>query len=662
MKPARPPRSARLCVESLEERITPTWYVPWPNPTTLTLSFAPDGTNVSGAPSNLFSLLGPNVSSWETTILQAYQTWADVTNINIGLVPDNGQPFGTAASLQGNAGFGNIRIAAVPLSATSTGLDLADTNGYSPSAGSWSGAFLLNSLYPFNVGGTNGAYDLYSVALHESAHSFGLPDVSTNPSSVLYPGYEVWTGLSPSDVTAIQSLYGARSPDPFQGQTGISSLSTAYNLTADGNLTSFSADIGKIGGAEYFQFTTPSASTGVAALTVNLQAAGISLLTSQMSILDANGNVLNSAVTTNPLNNNLSVTLPNYKPSTTYYLEVAGAGNNVFAMGAYDLNFSYSDASGAAIPYGASFGLGSPYVNTQTGGNYSLQTAQLLGYSSQSQSTSFAVVGAMYFPWETDWYEFTPTAQNSFTGTLTVGVTPQGSRGAYDNVAVYNAQGTQLPATVVNNQDGGFTVQLANQTSGTTYYVCVTAANPFHAHSIGSYAVSASLSQTAVTTFESMVSTTLTSSAAMVYSTLSLNQGRVVQFSLSASTVAGAPEEAAGLTIVNSSGHAIFMMAVEAGLPLTTGTVWLGAGSYVIVLNGATADGSPLQNLTVTLSALDMSDPMNPIVIGVNGPPASPPPPSPPPPPSGWFTIGTITTQPPILILDPIGNPILELN
>jgi hypothetical protein len=50
--------------------------------------------------------------------------------------------------------------------------------------------------------------DLFSVALHEAGHALGLGH-SSNPHSVMYPYYQLTTGLTSDDIAAVQSLYGA---------------------------------------------------------------------------------------------------------------------------------------------------------------------------------------------------------------------------------------------------------------------------------------------------------------------------------------------------------------------------------------------------------------------------------------------------------------------
>src|SRR5690349_15742079 len=105
MSRSRWPRR-RLSIEVLEDRLTPTTGVPWLDPGSLTLSFVPDGTDVSGTPSNLYSLLGASQSSvWKREVLRAFQTWAADANLNIGLVADGGQPMGVSGSPQGDPRF-----------------------------------------------------------------------------------------------------------------------------------------------------------------------------------------------------------------------------------------------------------------------------------------------------------------------------------------------------------------------------------------------------------------------------------------------------------------------------------------------------------------------------------------------------------------------------
>src|SRR5437016_9177080 len=108
----------RLSVDQLEDRITPTFGIPWFDGTSLTLSFVPDGTNISGSSSNLFSLLNSTASQqqWQREILRAYQTWAVQANVSVGLVADGGQVMGIPGAPQEDPRFGDIRIGARPLS------------------------------------------------------------------------------------------------------------------------------------------------------------------------------------------------------------------------------------------------------------------------------------------------------------------------------------------------------------------------------------------------------------------------------------------------------------------------------------------------------------------------------------------------------------------
>jgi hypothetical protein len=100
----RPKRGRPLVVESLESRLV-LFAVSgnaWPNPATITISFMPDGTNLGGVGSNLFSTFNANpklAGQWQNQILSAAQVWAQQTNINFVVVPDNGAPSGSGTRL-----------------------------------------------------------------------------------------------------------------------------------------------------------------------------------------------------------------------------------------------------------------------------------------------------------------------------------------------------------------------------------------------------------------------------------------------------------------------------------------------------------------------------------------------------------------------------------
>src|SRR6516225_10767160 len=112
-------------LEMLEDRTAPAIYgQPWATPTHLTLSFAPDGTQIGGQVSDLFKTLNATQppASWQQTILEAVQAWASQANLNVGLVSDGGEPFGTPALSQGDARFGDIRIGAAAMGQDSSAI------------------------------------------------------------------------------------------------------------------------------------------------------------------------------------------------------------------------------------------------------------------------------------------------------------------------------------------------------------------------------------------------------------------------------------------------------------------------------------------------------------------------------------------------------------
>lgn len=640
----------RLTVELLEDRLTPTTGVAWYDAGSLSLSFVPDGTAAgSGTVSSLGAVLGTaSPSTWQREILRAYQTWASVTNVNIGLAADSGLMLGAAGLPQEDPRFGDIRVSARPLG---VGQSIAQASGFGYADGTWAGDMVLNSNMTF---GTSG-YDLFSVALHEAGHSLSLLDNPTDPTAAMWSVYSKRIGLNAADVAAIQALYGVRSADPYEGSAGNGTTATAFNLTANGNLTAITADLTTAGDADVYRFTTPSVFTGASGLRINLEAAGISLLTARVTVLNAAGQVVASAVATDPLSNNVSVVVPNYQASTTYYVKVEGASGDVFSVGAYNLRLKYSP-----LAYGTSAVTGSQYVNLEYTANDTRSMATTLGMINSAHSTTFTAVGALTHTSDVDWYKITPNAAAAFTGTLSVGLVPLSGNGFRPQVAVYDAQGALLPSAVVTNENGAFTVQLGAQATGTTYFLRVAAADPAGGYATGAYVLAANLARVAVTTFDAQGTTTLTSNQATVFAKMTAAETRLTQFSLSAATT-GTARAAVRMTILNAQGQAVYSIVAEAGKPLSTGTLWLLAGEYTVAFQAATADGSALTGLTYSLGKRELSDPIDPYPIdptdpGTPPPPTSPPPTSPPPPPPEP-TDPPLPPPPVVIILDPLPAP-----
>ena len=120
----------RLELEELESRLVP-YSVSgnaWLNPQTITISFVPDGTTVSTSGSNLvgsnlFASFDSNprlAGQWQTQILKAAQVWAQQTNINFVVVPDNGAPSGSGSWSRPHARPGPSTTSTSPWRTTAT--------------------------------------------------------------------------------------------------------------------------------------------------------------------------------------------------------------------------------------------------------------------------------------------------------------------------------------------------------------------------------------------------------------------------------------------------------------------------------------------------------------------------------------------------------------
>ena len=391
-------RKKRLGVERLESRDTPaTFGVPWADAGNITVSFAQDGTDVSGASSNLFAHLsadGMSAATWQNEVLRAIQSWASQANLNVGVVADLGGAIGTAGAGQHDANFGDIRISARSLGNDFLAITVPPSNGSSTLGGD----IVINSDYHFSVGGSETTYDLYTTLLQETGHALGLAN-SSDTASAMYEWYhDPRTGLGGNDVSAIQALYGTRPADAFEAG-GNETLATAKLVPSVAGTTTLYAlaDIAGPADTDYFRFSTTP--TTRAPISIKLRTAGLSLLSASVTLYGAYGQTL--ATGTASAGGDVTLTAALY-PNQTFYVAVRAASGTAFDVGAYKLSIVFTPTQ--ADPAVTALAPVAAPIGTDTSGDAGTGTLT----STQPEFSSFGLGYPQFVS-----FDFTATAQGT---------------------------------------------------------------------------------------------------------------------------------------------------------------------------------------------------------------------------------------------------------
>jgi hypothetical protein len=601
-------RSRQLTLEVLEDRTAPAVFdVPWSDPSHLTLSFAPDGTQIAGQTSSLFATLNAQepTSSWQADILRAVQTWTVNTgNLNVGLVPDNGQPFGSSGGGEGNLRSGDIRIGAAPLS---PGV-LAVASPHDPFvSGIWSGDIILNSTIDF----TQPQTDLYGVLLHEFGHVFGL-GASTDPASVLYEKATwVTNQLAASDVAAIQALYGAPPANP-PGHHTLQTASPIRFPSDDGSVYTGTTpllafgDIVATGQIDFFSVQTAGFSGPT---TIRLQTAGISLLEPELIVYDASGNILGQAQSTSISGDTISVHLDNVTANTTYYIGVNSAASGLFAAGRYGLAVTFDatltttpDQIASMLEHAHSGGDSSD--DTPPGPVQALQTTH--GYApNQHYETRGGLNKAVTYS------VLSPSSTSGSPLVLTVALSTHGYRGMLPQLQIFNASHQPVNAVVVLNNTGRYTVQAGGLAPGQTYYLTVTPRVIINDDDasfslVADFKLTSSLLPVLAT---GKASTAASRPTRALY--VALDQ--VFSFTLSAGKKGARSGSTVQMTITDSKGNVVFNLAASLGQTVTGPPVLLAAGAYKVSFSVITPRGVK-GSLSFQLRGGSITDPIGPVI------------------------------------------------
>ncbi|HEY1377272.1 MAG TPA: hypothetical protein VGF55_10785, partial [Gemmataceae bacterium] len=539
-----------LALEALEDRLTPaTSGITWPDGAHLTLSFVPDGTRVADYRSSLFATLNQvgSTAAWQQAILKAFQAWASQANLNVGVVPDGGQPLGTSGAVQGDARFGDIRIAAAPLAPGT----LMTNTPFEWSGTTWSGDVLVNSSYLFSLGGGGRTYDLYTAMLNEAGNVFGVLDSHTDAASAVYYQYAgAKTGLDANDVADVHAQYGTRAPDQYDAAGGNGTAGTATNLGIPLTGVGLQADITTAADVDYYKFSIPVLTPGVLGLNIQLTTSGLSSLVGGLQVTNVLGQVVGSATATDPLHGDLTVTvsggglLGGLLGGLGYTVKVAAGNNAAFAVGSYNLTVSYSLTDGTIIgPIIAPLGT---LIDGELGLNDTLNAAvqlpsRLLGGSKPDARFDYTARSSISGGSDVDYYKVRAPAGSGQK--MNVLVWALEANKLLPRVDVYTADGAAVPATLLANENGTYSVEVPAAVGGATYYVGVSALAPAGGHNKGNYFLGVDFTGQPVTTLSPFTHGTLTAARPQVWWSLPVAQNRLYEFELSASAAASAAVE-----------------------------------------------------------------------------------------------------------------------
>ncbi len=585
-------RSSKLSVEQLEDRnLMSIFGVPWPTDN-LTLSFEPDGTSINGTGSNLFSSLNASMptATWQNQILQAFQTWAVETNLNIGLVSDSGAANGLPGGPTGSSQFGDIRISGLT-QPQATGL--IETSPFSVLNGSWAGDSIVNTSDSFDVGGGSASYDLFTAYLHDAGIALGMAN-SPDISSAMYENYlGPRTGLNSADIAGIQALYGAPQADP-----GNNSLNQATPLNV-GSGAQVNGDISSLQDTDFYQLTGLQPGSTVA---IRLQTQGLSLFDGRITLYQNNRAI--ATMTPSSIDQNIKLIIPNVHGRATYSIEVQSGIQNVFGMGGYQLVVApttvFDPTGDRSIP------------NVGTPNNHSFNTATSLTPQPVATSSGFSYseTASLSTPSEFDYYKLQGSQASLNRGhVMTVMVWSQGATEVDPTVTVYDQNRNPVPSTILVDQAGDYVIQLNNATSP-FYYVEVQAANPGGSHAVGSYFMGVEFNDNIVSA-TAQPAQALTTASNTTVTGLTVGDTRLIYFAVAVQGSNAA--DAVCMTIFDQNEKELASVTASTAGTATI-SLLLTPGTYYIGFGAGQTSGKALSSTGVsfTLSTLVVSDPIDP--------------------------------------------------
>jgi hypothetical protein len=437
------------------------------------------------------------------------------------------------------------------------------------------------------------------------------------------------SGPNADDALALQALYGARQIDPYAGHTENNTFSTAVPLvfleasnlppgfpaTVGGGPSSNSdsnnpwvvnGDIASLTDQDIYSVTVAADSVGPMAVVV--RTVGISLLTPSVTVYDALGNTVASAVATDPLRNDLTLTIPAPTPGSQYFVKIASGQANAFGIGSYRLTAGMPALAqlGAYPPAGVGLIASSP-------GNNSIDNPMNLKPQTPGTDARWqhVVPGGLTSLDDTEFYRVRNDAHTSQALIATVWGAQPG--GLSPRVQVFDNHGNVVAAQVLAQDASADTIQVPSAAPNTNYSLEVSPADPTSAHAVGNFTLAIDL-RPAPITVDSITSGVITTAAAagQDFHMMTVASTEDFHFDLSGTSADGTIATAVRMTIYDSNNKPVYTLRAQAGPGSSFGNIMLAPGTYTMRFVAATRTGAPLPKFSYVLRGTVRTDPIGP--------------------------------------------------